>query len=505
MPRRHLETVTADVVDEVAELARVCTGGIKERPDANRRLWISPAFAGCGVRIDGVGPSADAAFVATWYGMNERVKELLAKHGIEVENMAGHAHAIEAHERLLGEGVAVETGRGKGGAVRLTQSASQTYLSTPLANDFPLVDNSIAAAPTQLVATVAEWTPGRVPMRMISRICKHLDAHEAAKMWTYPHATDQDEVDYRRQVYLSAGGANAGALWTSYPDGRDGFMQSSHFQVATRRRLAILEAPPDAKCGITDTAKAGYTAPCGQPLDKRMRHTTAGCRKGVAKNRPHDALKRMLARLLAAAGAFVDEERIVPELCLGDPTKDDYMEATMDIVATFPTATSQCWIDVTIRSPHAVNYNQSPIINAANTPGVAAEAGVQDKLQRYKSTSVYPVSFEVYGRIATGSLRRLQELAINASAIALDRWAATDVVLRWIQACQKTILYMVADRDLAALGHEASRIEGAITRGQMTSEAINGLRGATEVHDTSSALNNSGNFPADSQPAIAVV
>ena len=114
---------------------------------------------------------------------------------------------------------------------------------------------------------------------------------------------------------------------------RDGFMQSSHFQVATRRRLAILEAPLDAKCGITDSAKAGYTAPCGQPLDKRMRHTTAGCRKGVAKNRPHDALKRMLARLLAAAGAFVDEEIIVPKLCLGDPTTDDYMEAT------FPRAT----------------------------------------------------------------------------------------------------------------------------------------------------------------------
>ena len=64
---------------------------------------------------------------------------------------------------------------------------------------------------------------------------------------------------------------------------------------------------------------------------------------------------------------------------------------------------------------------------------------------------------------------------------------------------------MVADRDLAALGHEASRTEGAITRGRITSETVSGLRGATEVQDTCNALNNSGNFPAESQQANAVV
>ncbi len=60
---------------------------------------------------------------------------------------------------------------------------------------------------------------------------------------------------------------------------------------------------------------------------------------------------------------------------------------TLDIVAAFPNATRQYWIDVTVRSPHADRYNESASRNATNVVGYAASDGAKEKWQKYESGS----------------------------------------------------------------------------------------------------------------------
>ena len=54
--------------------------------------------------------------------------------------------------------------------------------------------------------------------------------------------------------------------------------------------------------------------------------------------------------------------------------------------------------------------------NAQNVPGLAASKGCQEKWDKYESQDVIPIAYEPYGRIAIESLRRLEEISINAAS-----------------------------------------------------------------------------------------
>eukprot|EP00973_Karenia_brevis_P029599 4083168-Karenia_brevis.AAC.1 len=151
-------------------------------------------------------------------------------------------------------------------------------------------------------------------------------------------------------------------------------------------RSGTLQNGHIAKTGVLEAGEGKEKEPCGHVLDEKMVHPTI-CKQGVSRMRPHRALAASACALLRKAGAEVDTERVVPELLSGDPgvrratageEETPAVDAKLDLVASFLAGPKQYWLDVTIRSPHAARYD-----NAHLHPGVAAEAAVKSKRDRY--------------------------------------------------------------------------------------------------------------------------
>ena len=136
----------------------------------------------------------------------------------------------------------------------------------------------------------------------------------------------------------------------------------------------------------------------------------------------------------------------------------------MDVVAAFPNATRQYWIDVTVRSPHAERYNQSDERNAQNVPGLAASKGCQEKWDKYESQEVIPIAYEPYGRIAIESLRRLEEISINAASMSQERWTPPTLLTQWLRDATRAVIWAAADIDLLSVGTGATKREEVIAR-----------------------------------------
>ena len=375
--------------------------------------------------------------------------------------MSGHADAVKAQQRLREAGVETDFE----GSVRFTQAAQAEYAASPWVSDFPIRGGSIQTAPILTLSRCGGWMPGAIPKRFISRITRHLDGLAAARMWTNP-AGPLEEQRYNRQVMLSSGGALAGTIWTEIPRQTTEYFQQGHFQHATRKRLGLARAPPGATCRIPN--KNGQATPCcGEVLDYRLTHPGTTCTKGPAKNRIHNYLKKTLHNCLHLAGAEVDLERCVPELTRETHRPDGGIDAIMDVVAAFPTATRQHWIDVTTRSPHAERYNTHATANASHVPGFAASKGCQEKWDKYKSEWVVPFAYEPYGRIADESVNALELIAVQAAGVSADRWTSPMLLTRWLRDCQRMVIWASADVDLLSLGIGATKTEAAITSGSL--------------------------------------
>ena len=157
---------------------------------------------------------------------------------------------------------------------------------------------------------------------------------------------------------LSSGGPIAGSIWISIPPQWE-YFTSRHFVTTSQNRLGTISVGHGFVCQLTEAVHSANPRKCCEILDKRLIHPCASCNKGPAKNSQHDYLKVSLGDSLADANAHVDYERVIPELCIGDKSNGRGSDAVMDVVAAFPNATRQYWIDVTVRSPHADRYNQS--------------------------------------------------------------------------------------------------------------------------------------------------
>ena len=92
--------------------------------------------------------------------------------------------------------------------------------------------------------------PGRVPRRMIGRICKHLDSLTTARLYLNASSLEQDR-DYKRQVMLSCGGPLAGSIWISLPPQWE-YFTSSQFVMASRERLGTIEVADGFFCHLTE-------------------------------------------------------------------------------------------------------------------------------------------------------------------------------------------------------------------------------------------------------------
>ena len=148
--------------------------------------------------------------------------------------LAGQASALSAQQRLLAAGVVVDLE----GAVRFTPEAELLCNSTPFKEHFPVHENALQSSPIIAAVRISGWMPDRVPRRMIGRICKHLDALTAARLYLSASRNEHD-CTYKRQVMFSCCGPLAGSIWTSIPAQWE-YFTSSHFVTASQKRLATV-------------------------------------------------------------------------------------------------------------------------------------------------------------------------------------------------------------------------------------------------------------------------
>ena len=153
-----------------------------------------------------------------------------------------------------------------------------------------------------------------------------------------------------------------------------------------------------------------------------------------------------MQRKTEAAGAEADLERIVPELAASKLThlgrSNLPKDAKMDLVLAWPGELQQQWIDVSIRSPHALHASKASI-----RAGAAATEGESEKASRY-GTQVAPLVFETYGRLGFKSQQTLD--LVVASARTFGR-ASTCTMRTWRLAMERQLVYSTADSYLRSL------------------------------------------------------
>ena len=90
---------------------------------------------------------------------------------------------------------------------------------------------------------------------------------------------------------------------------------------------------------------------------------------------------RTTAKLLKAAGAFVDIERAEPHLHKFERKpggEEEFLEAIMDIHALWPGSTQPRLVDITVRSAQAERYKKSSsVIGEAAVGGESQSSSVR--------------------------------------------------------------------------------------------------------------------------------
>ena len=260
--------------------------------------------------------------------------------------------------------------------------------------------------------------------RLKGRVLELVEILEATTLWE----ASQPEV---RKRLLQAGGPGTGSTWCALPDAGGRSLPNGHWRVSTRARLGLLRAAPGARCGMP----RADGKPCGALLDPRLRHASM-CKAGPARLRPHGAVQAALADELGRAGAYVDTERIVPELT---QLRDDRFEdAVLDVTAWWPGTCIWYLIDVTVRYPGASRYCKS-----ADEAGQAARIAEGEKHTRY-GESVLPLAFEPLGRLGAEGQAALEKLAAMASCAPLVH-TRRGLVAKWRQRLERALLFATAD------------------------------------------------------------
>ena len=309
VPSGDLRVLARPVSDALHDLVDAILSVEVEAP-ARRRLALTGAYGGCGMRQEALGAYADASLYAAYYTKVDRVHILSAALGRPVPSCRGGDEAELARAGLLESGVMVDDT----GGVRLAADAAAMYVASPWHGDQPADEvGRLTAEPAQAPgpqAQAVEMAPPRVARRYASRIFRHLDAVAAAQLW---HAADGPH----REVMLASGGRGAGALWLAMPDRASDLFGASHFRMATLLRLNAFRPPRAAACQLAGRGDhEGGDAEgrqCGRMMGARGAHALL-CKLGPARMRPHRQLAAVLARELRDVGAEVDLERVVPEL-----------------------------------------------------------------------------------------------------------------------------------------------------------------------------------------------
>ena len=365
--------------------------------------------------------------------------------GEPVLGCSGAEEAAQARGILSDAGVDV----GPDGRVVFTKDATDVYMALGWSSDQDLGELAMMRVePAPMAPQHATGpTTSVLARKLTSRVYKHLDAFNAARLW---HAADKDD----RVLMLASGGRGAGAVWAAVLDRRADWFTTSHFRVATQLRLGVFVVPRNACCKLVkrvahpDDEGTGRTDAgriCGQQLGPHAAHALV-CKSGPATMRPHRMLANTLAREMRAVGAEVDLERVIPELADRRARSGQQRDAVMDLAITFPASLAQLWVDVSIRCPSAARY-----VKADRVAGTAAAVAAEEKHDRY-GPYVLPLPFESFGRLGTAGRRTLEVLALHAAACVHDKWAAQRLVPRWHACLERVVTFATAEIVLLSMG-----------------------------------------------------
>ena len=203
VPRDTLEITSRGLERHICEAVAWLLGGELDE-QAMKRLALPGALGGCGLRMDGVGLAADAAFWSTWAMTKKVAPGIASEAGLgEVPAADGQA-AAAARARLAEAGVEVDAD----GRVTFSQTQRDVYAASPWSQDLPVTGNTLKIGPS--AEDNEELAVTGLPRKFASRIHRHVEALAAAEIW-------QSAGDETRRIMLSAGSKGAGSDWIAVP------------------------------------------------------------------------------------------------------------------------------------------------------------------------------------------------------------------------------------------------------------------------------------------------
>ena len=150
----------------------------------------------------------------------------------------------------------------------------------------------VAPSPPQAAWT---WEDDGVEVPQVQRaLTKALDKKRRAEL--LPRLPPEDRAWVR-----SCGGPGAGAWLNTAPATELERFHDADFCAAVRTRLCQEVSPPGLRCSNTYSTGPRAGERCAEDLDTKGTHAST-CKVGGGVTRKHDALVRLLARLLRAAG-----------------------------------------------------------------------------------------------------------------------------------------------------------------------------------------------------------
>ena len=381
--RSNLAMAMEEVVDAVA--------GRQLKQAQREQVQLPGAFGGLSLK-DLADDMCAAAYFAAWQQHKDAIPKLAGVLGRPILHEVDSEDAEQAREVLVEAGINFHEGQ-----PIFTAEAAEEYERGPWVADTPTEAvfrfTSAEGAVREHAGAPSHADTSRA--RLCGRICRGLQALRATRLW------QQLSTDGRAAM-LASGGPGAGQTWTTIPLRKEHQVHNACFRTMIALKLDIIEVPAGCVCALP---LAGEGRRCAKHIDKRARHPDV-C-NSAARERAHGLLRARLAQRLGQAGAFIDEEVVVPDLCIPIAT-GGCTERIMDVVACWPTAATTMWLDVTIRSPWAKRYAKTDLDAEAT-----GRKAVAEKLGRY-GEAVWPVPYTTLGRLAAPGVRALAQLAAEA-------------------------------------------------------------------------------------------
>ena len=164
----HALTAANGIVENALWPAMHAILSVEVTGAARRRMRISGAFGGCGLREEASGAYAHAAHYAAWLSKASRVVAIASYMGKPIPRCHGGPEAAKAQEGLRRAGVVAASD----GTVGLAKDAAAEYATSAWHKDQPINELGRLRVEQRVTApqTAPQGAPARLPRRLVSRM-----------------------------------------------------------------------------------------------------------------------------------------------------------------------------------------------------------------------------------------------------------------------------------------------------------------------------------------------